>query len=565
MALESVTNIADLVITNPTATDPKSEGDDHIRNIKKALKNDLPNITGPITASQAELNVLDGITASTAELNLLDGVTATTAELNYIDGVTSPIQTQLDSKQPLDADLTAIAGLSSAGMAVRTGSGTYAARTLTAGSGITIVNGDGVSGNPVISFDAVVLPPESSSALVSYTPAGTGAVVTTVQSKLRERVSVKDFGGAGNTVADLLALATPVITAGTIISTDDGFRYEVAPSGATDHHVTTAGGVKLYYRGGGFVGESGRRFQFVSGVIRNRNDGLGWQLIEDASHDHVGVASIGTNTTGVTVAFNFTASKIISFVAGPDERMAQAGMTVGASVGTTSAGLWIGAPLQFWFDPVTATVNHPAWFDPATFGVTGSGATRTITHPEISSANAAPVLGSGFVSSLNGPDYGVSSFTTTGFGLQSLLDLSGYVYYNGSAWVISTDVDTSVHTITAAWEAANGGQLRVTHPACDSDFDVSLISASTAHRAFVNACADTAFTVQFFDWATNTQVASPVSPIGIRFSRRRRCRAASLQSGRVTCVRSQARLDPTLLHDGTLPLANIWFVGVFEV
>lgn len=40
-----------------------------------------------------------GVTASTAELNILDGVTASTAELNYVDGVTSAIQTQLDAAQ----------------------------------------------------------------------------------------------------------------------------------------------------------------------------------------------------------------------------------------------------------------------------------------------------------------------------------------------------------------------------------------------------------------------------------------------------------------------------------
>lgn len=41
-----------------------------------------------------------GITATAAELNILDGVTATTAEINFLDGVTSNIQTQLDGKAP---------------------------------------------------------------------------------------------------------------------------------------------------------------------------------------------------------------------------------------------------------------------------------------------------------------------------------------------------------------------------------------------------------------------------------------------------------------------------------
>ena len=38
-----------------------------------------------LTASAAELNILDGVTSSTAELNILDGVTSSTAELNYND------------------------------------------------------------------------------------------------------------------------------------------------------------------------------------------------------------------------------------------------------------------------------------------------------------------------------------------------------------------------------------------------------------------------------------------------------------------------------------------------
>lgn len=42
----------------------------------------------------------------------------------------------------------------------------------------------------------------TSSDLVSYLPAGTGAVATTVQAKLRESVSVKDFGAVGDGVTD---------------------------------------------------------------------------------------------------------------------------------------------------------------------------------------------------------------------------------------------------------------------------------------------------------------------------------------------------------------------------
>ena len=56
------------------------------------------NIMDGVTATATELNIMDGVTATTTELNIMDGVTATTAEFNHVDGVTGNIQTALDSK-----------------------------------------------------------------------------------------------------------------------------------------------------------------------------------------------------------------------------------------------------------------------------------------------------------------------------------------------------------------------------------------------------------------------------------------------------------------------------------
>ena len=47
-------------------------------------------------------------------------------------------------------DLAALEGLSSTGIAVRTGSETWTQRTITAGTGISVADGNGVSGNPTI-------------------------------------------------------------------------------------------------------------------------------------------------------------------------------------------------------------------------------------------------------------------------------------------------------------------------------------------------------------------------------------------------------------------------------
>lgn len=81
--------------------------------------------------------------------SIADGSISNT-EFQYLNNVSSNIQDQLDGKQDEDADLTALAALSTTGIVARTAANTYVPRTITAGAGITVNNGDGVSGAPEI-------------------------------------------------------------------------------------------------------------------------------------------------------------------------------------------------------------------------------------------------------------------------------------------------------------------------------------------------------------------------------------------------------------------------------
>lgn len=91
--------------------------------------------TYDLGSSSAEFK--DAYIDGTAYIDAIDlngtAITATGTEINYLSGVTSAIQTQLGNKQPLDAELTAIAGLTSAADKVPyfTGSGTAAVTDLT--------------------------------------------------------------------------------------------------------------------------------------------------------------------------------------------------------------------------------------------------------------------------------------------------------------------------------------------------------------------------------------------------------------------------------------------------
>ena len=70
MALENGTYVNSLVPANPASTDGLAQADDHIRLIKSTLKNTFPNLTGPVTATQATLN---STPSSLTDLGITDG------------------------------------------------------------------------------------------------------------------------------------------------------------------------------------------------------------------------------------------------------------------------------------------------------------------------------------------------------------------------------------------------------------------------------------------------------------------------------------------------------------
>lgn len=78
MPLETPINyVSDLNPANPTVADGINQGDDHLRGIKAAIKASFPNITGAVTATQAQLNTLSSATYPFVSASLAAGAVGT--------------------------------------------------------------------------------------------------------------------------------------------------------------------------------------------------------------------------------------------------------------------------------------------------------------------------------------------------------------------------------------------------------------------------------------------------------------------------------------------------------
>lgn len=129
--------------------------------------------------------------------------------------------------QAYDSDLGALASNSSNGLWARTGAGTGAVRTLTApAAGITISNGDGVSGNPtlVLADDLAALEALSTTGICRRTGTSAWACGTAVANSELATMATDTFKGnvSGSTAAPSDLTATQVTAALNTMVGDSG-------------------------------------------------------------------------------------------------------------------------------------------------------------------------------------------------------------------------------------------------------------------------------------------------------------------------------------------------------
>lgn len=158
MPLESALYISDLNVANPVSTDSVAQADDHIRLIKSAIKATFPNITGPVTATQAALNA----PIPTGIIVLWSGVSAPSGWA-LCDGTNGT--PDLRNRFVVGAGTTYPLG-TTGGSTTSTAAGGHTHTTVAAGSH----NHTGLTGDTVLTTDQI--PAHSHNLALKYTTVG---------------------------------------------------------------------------------------------------------------------------------------------------------------------------------------------------------------------------------------------------------------------------------------------------------------------------------------------------------------------------------------------------------
>jgi hypothetical protein len=351
---------------------------------------------------------------------------------------------------------------------------------------------------------------------VSYNEGSLGAVNTSVQAKLQESVSVKDFGAVGdyNTAtsvgtANYTAFINASASTSDVIHIPSGNYFNGGTGGATEAYTGNGivysgvgSALNFKYQPIGNVGGARGKNHFSIGAIPRCTAGV-FSLLDDANHTPMNVASISQpDAYSIRLTYSSPASKINSFVVGPDDALTLFGVVCGGDVGATYANIITAAPFSYEIQKSGGTPSlllNDLWAGGISGGnisVTASDASIVrVTHtPAVS--NDPPLV------SLNVSN--LALYPVVSFYDQSTIDImmtgdaSGYLSYSGSAW--SQTLSDNLTDPTLTWTASN--TLKVDHGISGSTNRTALLTGhGGTYIPFIVNKGATFFEIAFYDYS----------------------------------------------------------------
>jgi hypothetical protein len=261
MALESGNYIDDLVITNPTASDPISQGDDHLQLIKKVVKQSFPSVDGAVHAIHPSATA--PATSLTAGLVWFDTTANVLKIRNEANDAWVELAVSIITSNSVDVNAGTVDGAVIGGATPAAITGT----TLTGNTSLALATGATVTG-----VDNATLATGSATLLATQ-----GAIKTYVDAQIT--AEDLDFqGDSGTGAVDLDSQTLDIAGGSGITTTASGQTLTVAGDDAT----TSAKGVASF---------SSAHFSVASGAVSIATDGIDDTLID-----------FGTGTNQVSTA-----------------------------------------------------------------------------------------------------------------------------------------------------------------------------------------------------------------------------------------------------------------------
>lgn len=108
MSVESATYINGLDSSKPAASDPKAEGDDHLRLLKSTIKASFPNVSGAVSATHGDLSATAG--AGTTGATAFRVATQSAADNTTLAASTAMVQAAILASSGISGSLPAQSG-----------------------------------------------------------------------------------------------------------------------------------------------------------------------------------------------------------------------------------------------------------------------------------------------------------------------------------------------------------------------------------------------------------------------------------------------------------------------
>ena len=335
----------------------------------------------------------------------------------------------LTDAQPLDSDLTAIAGLTTNGLIVRTATGAAAARSIAvSGTGISISNAAGTAGNPEISLNATSANTANTivarNAVGNFSAGTITATLTGNASTATKFAATKNFSVTGDATAPAVAfdgsdnvsleltLGTSGVVAGTYTKTTINAKGLVTAGSTASSDDLTEGATNLFH------------------TNERAQDAVAVALTTNATH------------SGVSIAYNDTNNSI---------NVTRSALGYGANTysGNSSQVAYVATAGRSALDMlvivnglILTPTNQYNYFDQTTLsGVGGSAGESTITvSSNIGLTVGQPVAGTGLpagasITAINGNVLTLSSALPTGSGQLRRASASVITTFSGTAVV----------------------------------------------------------------------------------------------------------------------------------